>query len=612
MRISKILAAVIICGVFVLGYASTAPSPQNPSLYAADAETGASPQHGGHQPPADEAKKFGNVRYFPAQHKIEFDAEINMRDSGGEPMELFACCPGGKTHESVVVADIVPSDLHAALLEAGLHTYPYPDRMAADRQDLLGSRAIVWMVWKEKDQEKRLRAEDAFVDTRLNRSVDRWGWAFVGQYGTVADEETGKPVRAYRPDIEKSLVTTYHSPNTVLDNPRSLGAFDDDYTSNTAAIPDVKTKVIIEIYPASEEQIASTNLKHDTELIALLKAKPEAAKELAIVEERVKWLETLVPLAQQVDAADKKIAQKIDPVIKAQTDKLAEVAKAGDKDAMGKLNTELEALYAQRDVALKELEKAYHYYYKAISEREAAEGKALGVDAKKQAILDGDVAFYNDKQENVENELALAKVRLEELNQKAALAATDDAAKQLEIKIRLAELTRDGKILESKITTFHLKPEIESVNAYIAAAEKNLAEAKAKGDDELAASYQKELDAHKARLEYLNNKIEACTLRQQIAQLECNVAVGKLKGEEPPVDVLKQLQELDKKASILEMRAQIYELSRELKQVSDDLDIEIQTGGDHDLIVDMQKRKKEIEDKIAALKYLINAAQPNE
>jgi len=633
MCVTRLLMALPVICAFLFGYASPPHHGNNlgPAVsiaYAADAETGASPKHGHHetphQPPAEEVKTFGNVRYYPAQHKIEFNGEINMRDSQGEPMELFACAPGGKTHEAVAAADIVPSDLHAALLEAGLMTYPYPNRVAADRQDLLGSRAIVWMVWTENGTQKRLCAEETLLDTRLNRPMGWWGWAFVGQYEIVTDKETGQKMRVYQPDSEKSLITNYHTPNSVLDNPRSQGAFDADYLGNTPVIPELKTKVTIVIEPATEERIVAENLKHehDKELAVLLKVKldkmPEqemseekmaVSKELAIIEERVKWLETLVPLAKEADEWNNKILHEIDPAIKAKTDKLAEAAKAGDKNTMNALNAELENMYAEREVALKKLEKAYHYYYKSITEREAADGKALGVDEKKQAILDGDAAFYTDKEENVENELALAELRPKELQQNAALATTQDPAKRLEIQVALAELDRDKKILVNKIALFHLQPEIASVQSYIKAAEDNLKAAQAQKDDELVASYQKELDGHKARLEYLNNRVEAISIRQQTAQLECTVAVNKLKGEETPPEALKQLQALDAKASLLEKRAQIYELGEELKTVSDDLDIEIQTGGDPALIAQMQQKKKDIEDKIASLKSEIESLE---
>jgi len=621
MRVSTFVMALVGICAFLAGYVTPATNEPERAVVSAifaagiDVYAAQNPDEKP-QPPAEEVKAFGKVRYYPAQHRIEFDGEINMRDSQGEPMELFACAPGGKTHESIVVADIVPSDLHAALLEAGLMTYPYSDRQAADRQDLLGSRAIVWMVWTENNAEKRIRAEDTLLDTRLNRPMGLWGWAFVGQYDIVIDKETGRKMREYRPDSERSLITDYHTPNSVLDNPRSQGAFDVDYTGNTPVMPALKTKVTLVVEPATEEKIVAENLKEarivdlpeaDRAKIAEGKITNEAKAILAKAEERVKWLETLLPLAKEADKWNDKILHEINPAIMAKTDKLAEAVKAGDKAAMATLNSELEMMYAEREVALKQLEKAYHYYYKSVTEREAADGKALQVDEKKQAVLDGDAAFYTNKEENVENELALAELGLKELAQNAALAATQDAAKRLEIQIALAEIDRDKKILENKIAVFHLQPEVASVQAYIKTAENNLKAAQAQKDDELVASYQKELDGHKARLEYLNNSLEAMSLRQQTAQLECAVATSKLKGEEPSPDALKQLKESNTKASLLEKRAQIYELGEELKTISDDLDTEIQAGGDPDMIAQMQQKKKEIEDKIASLKAEMEA-----
>jgi len=629
MRISRILTGCLLGGALLLACSTFGPLdtqsvPEGPCavgvLYAAEAEGGTPPKAddkngGGETGKAESWEFFGKVGYNAEGHKIKFSGEINMRDSQKEPMELLACTPGGKTHETVVSADILPSDLHNALLRAGMNIYPYPGRLAADRQDLLGSRAIVWIIWKENGQEKKLRAEDTLLDTRLNRPMGRWGWAFVGQYETVVDPETGKKGVIYKPNQEKSLVTSYHSPNTVLDNPRSIGAFDSDFISNTAAIPELKTKVTIFIEPATEERIVSENLKDEKGLVDSLKDKLSKMKEaeaseeamavsgqLKLAAERVKWLETLVPLAKQADALNQKIQGEINPKINAQTDELAKAAKALDKKAMEKLNAELEMLYTQREVALKELQRAYHYYYRSIGEREAADGKVLKIAAKNQTILDDDVAFYTGKQENVENEFALAKLELRKLQQNAALASTNDPPKQLELKIALAELNRDEKILLGKITIFHLQPQTDAVQSYIKTAEKNLSEAKAKNDDELVQAYQKEIEGHNARLEYLKDRTEALTIRRKTAELECTVEVSKLKGEAATQDLVNQLQQLDAKASLLEKRARLFELNEQLKSVSEDLDLEIQGGGDPDLIKELQQKKKDIEDKIATLK----------
>ena len=82
--------------------------------------------------PEEEPRVFGGVRYFSKERQIEFDGHVLIKESGGKPMELIACTPGGKTHESVFAADIKPSDLHVALREAGMRPWSYTGRQAAD------------------------------------------------------------------------------------------------------------------------------------------------------------------------------------------------------------------------------------------------------------------------------------------------------------------------------------------------------------------------------------------------------------------------------------------------------------------------------------------------
>ncbi|RKY26565.1 MAG: hypothetical protein DRP79_04655 [Planctomycetota bacterium] len=568
----------------------------------------------------NEPKMFGGVRYYSRERRIEFDGYILIKDSGGKPMELIACAPGGKTHESVLAADIKPSDLHAALIEAGLKPYSYANREAADRVDLPGDRVIAWVEWKEGGRTKRCRTEEMLIDTRLSRPIGGWGWAFVGQFGVDVDPDTGANIKVYRPNREKSLIANYHSPNTVLDNPRALGAFDEIFVTNSKRIPDVKTGVTLIIEPATETRLVKENLQTDLTNLVALKRKLETAGRsgagekalgklrlgIKIHELRIKWLKGLIQQAAEIDALRSKIRKKIEPEILSATAELRKALKKGDAKLVEKLNSELEFFYAHLEVARKELARGYHYYYKSIAENEAEEGALRGVSKANQAMLEGEKKFYKDKEENVENELKLAQVRLERLRIARTLETAGGGKERLELQIKLAELERNGKILRNEIGAFRLLPEIEKIRAYIKAAEKNIADSLKENDKELAEEYRAELKGYEANLKYFEDRRRAMLLRAELAKYECAAEIRKLKGEETPEEVAAKITMLDMQASLAEKRASVYALKQNLKTVAQDLAVEREMDGDPALIRQLRSKKSEIEKQIAQLEKEIS------
>ncbi len=571
--------------------------------------------------PEEEPRVFGGVRYFSKERRIEFDGHVLIKESGGKPMELIACTPGGKTHESVFAADIKPSDLHAALLEAGMRPWSYTGRQAADRRDLLGDRAIAWIEWNVKNRKHRVRAEDMLLDTRLSRPIGRWGWAFAGQYGEDIDRETGCRIRVYRPNREKSLITNYHSPNSVLDNPRSFGAFDEIFVANSDVIPDIKTRVTLIIEPVTEERLVVDNIENHTSQLVTLKKRLQQAKEpeakaalrrsVELHHAGIKRLGRLLEQAKKIDALRLKIRKEIEPAMLAKAAQVRKAIAEGDRDALAKLNSEGELLEAQMTIAWKAMEREYHYYYKSIAEGEAEEGKLRNVDEKKQAVLEGEKEFYNNKEENVENELKRARVNCERLQAKQALGTVEDGEKRLEIQIRLAQLNRDDKVLKNKIETFYIQPEIENVRAYIKAAEMNIADALKEGDEELAQEYRTELRGYKATLKYYQDMTRAKLLRAESAELECTAEIQELRGEKAPDELLARLKALDMTATLAEKRARRFELQEKLRAVTRDLKLEVEIDGDPKLIRQLRSLKTELEKGIHQLDNDIRKLEEN-
>ena len=68
---------------------------------------------------SDNTYQLQNISINSEEKEVKFPAKINMQEG---LIEVFACAPGGKMHESVLVADIVPYYLQVSLLLLGLQS----------------------------------------------------------------------------------------------------------------------------------------------------------------------------------------------------------------------------------------------------------------------------------------------------------------------------------------------------------------------------------------------------------------------------------------------------------------------------------------------------------
>lgn len=246
MKIPVAAAAVLIWSLSVLPStpdASTATGgPAGPKqAISLDAVQKTGPQ----------SYRVGAIRIDAAAREICFPAKVNM-DEG--LIEVVLCTEEGKLHESVFVTAILPMHLHVALVLLGLRPGGNPgwhmpedpafrptgwDRPPGDRVD-------VYARWDTPKGRQQVRAESLLMDERTGRPLPHTSWLFVGSWINS--------VGAYAADEFGSIVTNYHDPTTVIDNPLEAGQVDDFTFANTAVIPDVGTAVEIRIVPAEPQK----------------------------------------------------------------------------------------------------------------------------------------------------------------------------------------------------------------------------------------------------------------------------------------------------------------------------------------------------------------------
>ena len=178
----------------------------------------------------DHLYKLGSLKINSESKEIIIPGKVNMQKG---MIELLACGPGGKVHESVLLLDVIPYHLHVGLLLLGLK-FGGGLEYQGDPNTPMGDSLEVWVRWTSNDRDTIVKGEDLVWDIPRNKSMEHTYWVFAGS--KVVE---GK----YMADIEKSIITTYHDPFTIIDNPLALGGDDELYRVNEKITPAKGTPV---------------------------------------------------------------------------------------------------------------------------------------------------------------------------------------------------------------------------------------------------------------------------------------------------------------------------------------------------------------------------------
>ena len=208
------------------------------------------------------ARRVGRTQYElgaliidTKQRTIRCKGKVNM--AAGGPIELLACLPTGKVHESVLTLDLKPLDLQVALLLLGLEPGRNPGvryrQGSAQASRPIGGMVELYVEWQEKGDRAleartvRHRAEDLLYNTHGQRTVEATRWVFVGSRW-----DEGR----FGADMEGSVVSTYYDPLAILELPLELVNDDTWGIVNEEIVPPAGTAVelIVQAPPKGGEE----------------------------------------------------------------------------------------------------------------------------------------------------------------------------------------------------------------------------------------------------------------------------------------------------------------------------------------------------------------------
>ncbi len=147
------------------------------------------------------------------------ELSVRGRVLEAEVLEFLAVTKGGfKAYESALELDTNAINFNVALILLGVDpARSVPPMRQFDPAIPKGDPLEMWVEWDEATGRKRIRAEQLIYNRQSNTTLPEGPWVYTGSVFVEG-------AKAYLADIEGSLIGFAHTPATVIDSPRPLGA----------------------------------------------------------------------------------------------------------------------------------------------------------------------------------------------------------------------------------------------------------------------------------------------------------------------------------------------------------------------------------------------------
>jgi len=174
-------------------------------------------------------------------------------------LELLACAPKSREHESIISLDAKPSHVHGALMLIGLKPgSPLRAERVGDNWKFhppTGPKVAVTIHYELKGKKYDVPANDWIVDQKTRKPLPDNIWLFTGSKMYEVD---GKSI--YIADIEGNILSLVNFQDEVLARMNDKrggqegGGGNEAWAANTKAIPPIGTKIILRLTPVKEEE----------------------------------------------------------------------------------------------------------------------------------------------------------------------------------------------------------------------------------------------------------------------------------------------------------------------------------------------------------------------
>lgn len=193
--------------------------------------------------------EIGQLRLDQKTRTISLPGVLNMNDGY---IEYLLVTEQGNSHESLLVSDVSPSDLHFAMLllgakGSGIASGDIPrgqidSKFLQTAPKLKGDNIDIGVRWKVGDAEKSAPVEDWIFNTETKKPMQRGPWIYNGSMFNGGH---------FLAQVEGAHAALLTYPAALINNPRKGNDNDQIWMVNAKAVPAVKTpvEIIITLLP---------------------------------------------------------------------------------------------------------------------------------------------------------------------------------------------------------------------------------------------------------------------------------------------------------------------------------------------------------------------------
>lgn len=179
---------------------------------------------------------------------VDLDAKVVLRRA--EFLEMFACTPDTREHESIVVLETSPSMIHLSLLLLGQEPgKPLSYDLNFDPPKLVpatGPEVRIFIVTKVLGKEREIPVNRWVVDTTSGEMMADNVWLFTGSRTVQMNDEP-----AYLADLNGSAISLVNFGDDLLTLPNSMtqdnASHGKTWAPRTEAIPKVGSEVTLRL-----------------------------------------------------------------------------------------------------------------------------------------------------------------------------------------------------------------------------------------------------------------------------------------------------------------------------------------------------------------------------
>lgn len=194
--------------------------------------------------------EMGSMRIDQKARTLTLPAHLNMNEG---PLEYLMTTEHGSSHESLLVSDLQPTEVHVAMLLLGAKGAPAPadGKLPPPQIDLqylktapkLGGESIsIEVRWKQGEETKLTPVEDWIFNTQTKAPMERGPWTYNGSMMNDGH---------FLAQVEGAFAALVIYPSALINNPRKGDDNDQIWTVNEKAVPALNTpvEVIVTILP---------------------------------------------------------------------------------------------------------------------------------------------------------------------------------------------------------------------------------------------------------------------------------------------------------------------------------------------------------------------------